>query len=127
MKGHEDIESYLLRLGVGHERLTNDVWNLKVNQDENLVISFAGPVLVFRLKLMQVPTGNREALFEELLRLNTTEVVHGAFGLEGDAVVLTAALPLENLDFNEFQSVVDDMTMAVNKLYPQLARYREAA
>ena len=42
-------------------------------------------------------------------------MVHGAFGLEGDTVVVVHALELENLDLNEFQAVVDDMSMAVGK------------
>ena len=46
-------------------------------------------------------------------------MVHGAFGLEGDAVVIVHALELENLDLNEFQAVVDDMSMAVAKHHTQ--------
>ena len=45
-----------------------------------------------------------------MLTLNTTEMVHGAFGLEGETVVIIHALELENLDLNEFQAVVDDMS-----------------
>jgi Tir chaperone family protein CesT len=50
-------------------------------------------------------------------------MVHGAFGLEGDSVVIVHALELENLDLNEFQAVIDDMTMAVVKHQPILSRY----
>ena len=45
-------------------------------------------------------------------------MVHGAFGLEGDTVVVVHALELENLDLNEFQAVVDDMSMAVGEAPP---------
>jgi hypothetical protein len=54
-------------------------------------------------------------------------MVHGAFGIEGDAVVIVHALELENLDFNEFQAVVDDMTMAVSKHRPGLSRHLGSA
>ena len=50
-------------------------------------------------------------------------MVHGAFGLEGDAVVIVHALEIENLDLNEFQAVIDDMSMAVAKHQPSLARF----
>ena len=50
-------------------------------------------------------------------------MVHGAFGLEGDTVVMVHALALENLDLNEFQAVVDDMSMAVAKHHPNLSRF----
>ena len=50
-------------------------------------------------------------------------MVHGAFGLEGDAVVIVHALELENLDLNEFQAVIDDVSMAIAKHYPILSRW----
>lgn len=127
MKGIEDIESYLLRLDIPFDAIAEGMWNLNVDEQENLVVSMAGPVVVFRMKVMQLPKKNREQLFERLLALNTTEMVHGAFGLEGDAVVIVAALPLSNLDFTEFQETIDDITMSVSKLYPELSRFHEAA
>lgn len=127
MKTREDIESYLLKMGVNHEDLGGDIWRLRENGMENLMVSLAGPIVVFRLKMMDVPAARREALFETLLRLNTTELFHCAFGLEGNAVVLGGALELENLDFNEFQAVIDDMSMAVSKQYPVLSKFRAVA
>jgi hypothetical protein len=53
--------------------------------------------------------------------------MHGAYGLEGDKIVLTDALQLENLDFNEFQATIDDITLAVADHYSRLAKYRGAA
>jgi hypothetical protein len=94
---------------------------------ENLLISLAGPIVVFRLKIMDLPAAQREALLETLLRLNTTELFHCAFGLEGNAVVLTGALALENLDFNEFQAVIDEMGMVISKEYGVLAKFRAVA
>jgi CesT_Tir_1 len=127
MKSREDIESYLLKTGLPHEQLGPELWNLKPEGQENLLISIAGPVVVFRIKVMDLPAGKREPLYETLLSLNTTEMVHGAFGIEGKAVVITDALQLENLDFNEFQAVIDDITMAISKHYPVLSKFRAAA
>jgi hypothetical protein len=122
MKSAEDIESYLLRMGVGYETIKPGIWLVKID-GSSLVVSIAGPVVAFRLKVMELPRAGREELYRTLLSLNTTEMVHGAFGLEGDTVVLVDALELENLDLNEFQAVVDDMSMAVSKHYPSLSRY----
>jgi hypothetical protein len=127
MKTREDIESYLLKMGVNHEDLGDDIWRLREGGIENLMVSLAGPVVVFRLKIMDVPATQREALYEALLRLNTTELFHCAFGIEGNAVVLGGALELENMDFNEFQAVIDDMSMAVSKQYPTLSKFRAAS
>ena len=127
MKTREDIESYLLKLGVSHEDLDGDIWRVRDGGVENLMVSLAGPIVVFRLKMMDVPVTRREALFETLLRLNTTELFHCAFGIEGTAVVLTGALELENMDYNEFQAVIEDMGMAVSKQYPVLSKFRAVA
>jgi len=126
MKSAEDIESYLLRVGAPAERIDNGIWIVKLEGHENLAISIAGPVVAFRMKVVDLPPTGREALYRALLSLNTTEMVHGAFGLEGEAVVIVHALELENLDFNEFQAVIDDMTMAVAKHYPLVSKLVES-
>ena len=126
MKSAEDIESYLLKLGVSYEAANPGIWLLQVDGQGRLAVSIAGPVVAFRLKVMDLPPQGREDLYRTLLQLNTTEMVHGAFGIEGDAVVLVHALEMENLDFNEFQAVIDDMSMAIAKHHSNLARYLEA-
>lgn len=126
MKSAEDIESYLLRMGVAAETIKPGIWLVKID-GSSLVVSIAGPVVAFRLKVMDLPRTGREELYRTLLSLNTTEMVHGAFGLEGDTVVMVHALELENLDLNEFQAVVDDMSMAVAKHHPSLSRFAPAS
>ena len=122
MKTAEDVESYLLRMGVVHETIKPGIWLVKLDGGA-LVVSIAGPVVAFRLKIMDLPGSGREELYRTLLSLNTNDMVHGAFGLEGETVVVVHALELENLDLNEFQAVVDDMSMAVAKHHNNLARF----
>jgi hypothetical protein len=126
MKGPQDIESYLIKVGLPFEQIAPNIWNIKA-EHSNLVVSIAGPVVVFRTKLMDVPPSNREALFETLLRLNVSDMVHGAFGIENDSIVMAEALALENLDYNEFEGVIDDFGLAVAKHYPTLSKFRPAA
>src|SRR5262245_31882754 len=124
MKTAEDIESYLIKLGATYEQAKPGIWVIKPNNSETIAVSIAGPVVAFRMKVMDTPAGNREKLFQRLLELNTTELVHGAFGLEDGSIVMVHALALENLDYNEFSAVVDDMNLAVAKLYPDLSKFR---
>jgi hypothetical protein len=126
MKGTEDIDSYLLKYAVPYEQIGPEMWNVKADH-ENMVVSIAGPLVVFRTKVMDLPEGSREALYETLLRLNTTDMVHGAFGIEGKSIVIVNALELENLDYNEFSAVLDDFMLAVSKHYPTLSKFRAAA
>lgn len=127
MKTREDIESYLLRLGVTNEDLGHDIWRIKDNGFDNLLVTLAGPVVVFRLKVMDLPVRGREPLFEALLRLNAREMILATFGIDDNAVILSASLPMEDLDYSEFQAVIDDMEMAISKHYPALSKFRPAA
>jgi hypothetical protein len=126
MKSAEDVESYLMRMGVGYETIKPGIWLVKLDGSA-LIVSIAGPVVAFRLKIMDLPRSGREELYRTLLQLNTTDMVHGAFGLEAETVVVVHALELENLDLNEFQAVVDDMSMASAKHHPHLARFVPSA
>ena len=123
MKSAEDIESYLLKSSVPYEQVKPGIWILRLEGAQGLVISMAGPVVAFRLKVMDLPPADRESLYRTLLSLNTTEMIHGAFGLEGDSVVMVDALELENLDDNEMQAVIDEFSMALTKHYPALSRW----
>jgi len=126
MKSAEDIESYLMRMGVPAETIKPGIWLVKLD-GASLVVSIAGPGGPLRMKEMDLHASGREELYRTLLVLNTTEMVHGAFGLEGDTVVVIHALELENLDLNEFQAVVDDMSLAVAKHHSHLARFAPSA
>jgi hypothetical protein len=126
MKTAEDIESFLLRAALPYEAVKPGLWLVQLGEYGRLAVSIAGPVVAFRVKVLDAPKQGGEDLYRTLLQLNTTEMVHGAFGLEGDAIVIVDALELENLDFNEFQAVIDDMSMAVTKHHPNLTRYVDA-
>jgi len=64
-------------------------------------------------------------LFRQLLEYNARELVHGSYGLEGDHIVLTDTLELENLDFSEFEASFDSITLALASHLATLAPYRE--
>jgi hypothetical protein len=128
MKSAADVQSYLLNLELPYEEPREGTWIVRGLEGlDNVIITMAGPVIVFRVKIMEVPQRHREELFRTLLELNATEMMHGAYGVEGDAVVISDALQLENLDFNEFAATVDDITLAVASHHGRLAKYREAA
>ncbi len=128
MKTAADIQSYLLKMELPHEELREGTWLVRgLEGVDNLVITLAGPVLVFRVKVMDIPKHHREELFRTLLELNATEMMHGAYGIEGDAIVISDALQIENLDYNEFAATVDDISLAVASHHGRLAKFREAA
>lgn len=128
MKTAADIQAYLMKMELPYEEPREGTWVVNgLDGLENLVITLAGPVLVFRVKVMGIARNHREELYRTLLELNATEMMHGAYGVEGESVVIMDALQLENLDYNEFAATVDDISLAVASHHGRLAKFREAA
>jgi hypothetical protein len=130
MTTREDIESYLDRLEGGQatvRELENGLWLVKTPEDVEVVVNYAPPVVILRLRVMELPAEEprRGELFRQLLQYNARELVHGSYGLEGDHIVLTDTLELDNLDFNEFEASFDSMTLALASHLSALAPYRE--
>ena len=128
MKTAEDIESYLVKMDLEADEPRDGTWVVKgLNGIDNMIITLAGPVLVYRVKVLELPKHHREELYRTLLELNATEMMHGAYGIEGESIVISDALQLENLDFNEFAATVEDISLAVASHHGRLAKYHEAA
>jgi hypothetical protein len=129
MRSREDIESYLVRADVSYEEVGDDgMWLVHHGSlGENIAIIAAGPLLLFRVKVLELQEiRDKASLYEQLLSLNGSDLVHGAYGISDDSVVLTCALQLENLDYNELQAVLDDFSLALANHYEQLTKFRVA-
>ncbi|TNF27065.1 MAG: hypothetical protein EP329_20170 [Deltaproteobacteria bacterium] len=125
------IEGYLIRSGITYEVLGDGMWILHDEFDnvENIVVTHADPVVIFRVKLMELPqdAAKKAELFRKLLELNVTEMLSGAYGIDGNAVVALETLQAENLDLNEFQAAIDGLTMAITDHYDELKRFHDGA
>lgn len=126
----EDIQSFLDRLDGGNltvMEIEPNLWLARTPDDAEVVVHFAPPVIILRVRVMELPENEprRSELFRQLLEYNARELVHGSYGLEGDHVVLTDTLELENLDFSEFEASFDSMTLALASHLTALAPYRE--
>ncbi|HWP46504.1 MAG TPA: YbjN domain-containing protein [Candidatus Limnocylindrales bacterium] len=122
-----DIEIYLDDSGFPFERISEGVWRVEspANKVTNIIMSVVEPILVLRIKLMQVPEKNREQFYEHLLKLNAKDIPHGAFGVEDGQVVLIDSLQMENLDRNELQASIESLAFTVAQYYNELKEYCE--
>ena len=107
MMTRDDLVSWLDRLDGGSlvvQELDQNIWLTRNLDGAEVVVHFAPPVVILRVRVMEVPATDprRAELFRQLLELNVRDLVHGSYGLEGDHVVLTDTLELENLDYSEF-------------------------
>ena len=126
----DDIQSFLDRLEGGAltvAELEPNLWLARTPDEAEVVVHYAPPVVVLRVRVMELPASEprRGELFRQLLEYNARELVHGSYGLEGNHVVLTDTLELENLDFSEFEASFDSITLALASHLATLAPYRE--
>ena len=133
MLTRDDIEGFLDRLtaeGVNYEEIEPGLWIVRPggNLELDVVVHFSPPVVLLRVKVMNIPTddGRCANLNRRLLELNANDLVHGAYGITEDSIVLTEALELEHLDYEEFLAAYESMTLALASHLRELASYREA-
>jgi len=127
MRTEKDVEAYLLRLNRRFRALEEQPGTFIVEMGEKtppLILRVEPPLVVVRVHIGDVDgKGGAEesALFRKLLELNARQLIHAAYGLDDTHIVLSGALELENLDFNELQATLDEIDMALAQQLPGIA------
>ena len=116
MVTRDDLESFLIRMDLDFNEVDEGMYLVEsANEGPPVVVHHTPPLLVVRLKVMDLPESNDlSELYERLLIWNATDVVHGAYGIEEGDLILTDTLELETLDFPELQASVESMQMAAS-------------
>ncbi|MBC7562111.1 MAG: hypothetical protein H7305_04260 [Gemmatimonadaceae bacterium] len=132
MVNREDLESFLVRLGAegaSYSEVEPGMFVVRPGgtPDAQVVVHITPPVLLMRMNVMPVPDDAETAarLSRRLLELNATDLVHGAYGISANDIILTEALELANLDFSEFLAAYESMTLALASHVRELALFRE--
>lgn len=124
VRTNEDLEAQLDRLDRRYERLGDGTYLVSVGPGSPpIAMRLAPPVLVLRVvvgTLVKKGAAEQVRLFRRLLELDATALLHSTFGLEGDSIVLVAALELETLDPNEIEAALADIDMALAMHVPAL-------
>ena len=102
--------------------------DLSLTQYRETVDPKSPPVVLLRVKVMDLPkyASNHGALYRRLLELNASDLLHGSYGIQDDTVVLTEALELSHLDYEEFLASYESITLALASNIRELATFREA-
>ncbi|UCC73314.1 MAG: YbjN domain-containing protein [Gemmatimonadota bacterium] len=127
MVTREDVEGYLLRMGMPFQEIEEGLWVIGDGLEAAPVfVTYTPPLLLVRVEVMDAPEDEelRNGLFRELLELNANDMVHGAYGLDENEIVLTDTLQLADLDFSELQASLESIMMALRSQYETLLRYR---
>jgi hypothetical protein len=126
MNTRDKIERYLVALSLTFQEAGAGTWVVRDVQKgiDNLIVIISEPLIILRLNVMEVPATGREKFFEELLRLNATDLVHGAYAIDGKNVILIDTLEAETMDLEEFEASIDAIGLAAAQHYRVLSRYR---
>jgi hypothetical protein len=129
----DDIEGFLNRLntdGASYTEVEPGLWVVKPSGelDFGVVVHYSPPVVILRVKVMTLPTNveSLATLSRRLLELNATDLVHGAYGIEEQSIVMTEALELSHLDYEEFLAAYESITVALASHLREIGSYREA-
>lgn len=125
MEALDRVEQFLIELDISWQELSPSAWLI---DDESkglpsMVISHAGPIVMIRVDVMPLPAENREELYTLLLSLNATDLLHGAYGLDGDKVIILDTLEYEGMDKTEFGASLEAMGLALQQHIPLLSRF----
>jgi hypothetical protein len=132
MVTREDTEAFLDRLsseGATYREIEPGLWAVRPGGalDLDFIVHHNPPVVVLRVKVMDLPDSNGRSadFYRRLLELNASDLVHGSYGISDQSIVLTEALELEHLDYEEFLSSYESMTLALATHLRELASFRE--
>jgi len=120
------IEQYLIDLMLTYRELDENIWLLDDPEHDltGIAVMYDDPLVVFRVVVMDVPKEQNLELFTKLLELNATDIIHGAYALEDNKIVLINTLDYETMDYGEFRSTLDSFSLALLQHYPLLSNYR---
>ncbi|HEY5145729.1 MAG TPA: hypothetical protein VII82_03140 [Polyangiaceae bacterium] len=132
MRTEKDVEAYLLRSNRRFRAVDSAAGRggsrtfLVDSGDRSppVAVLVDPPLVVLRVHVGDLTgsaDGAETALFRKLLELNARQLVHANYGLEDQHVVLSSALELENLDFNEIQATLDEIDVALAQQLPLIA------
>ncbi|MDR2193084.1 MAG: YbjN domain-containing protein [Treponema sp.] len=121
------IEQYLINLMVTYREIDKNLWLIEDEDNylEEVAVMRADPLVVIRTTVMDVPEENKEEFYELLLKLNATDLVHGAYALEQGKVVLLDTLEYDTMDLQEFRASLDAFSLALSQHYKILSAYRK--
>ena len=125
----DTLESYMLRMELPHEQVSDDTWVLAPDslRHARIIVRIDEPIVLYSTPLFGVTelTPDREELYRKLLEFNDN-LLHCAYALDNGQIVLSGAQQIEDLDYGEFQAMIEDMVMAIDSPLDQLTKWRPA-
>ncbi|MDR2759215.1 MAG: YbjN domain-containing protein [Spirochaetaceae bacterium] len=120
------VEQYLIDMMVSYKEIDKNIWLLDDGEHglEAVAVVYDDPLVVFETTVMEAPKEKRLELFTKLLELNARDILHGAYALEENKIILIDTLEYAGMDFTEFRATLDAFGLALTQHYPILSPFR---
>ena len=121
------IESYISKLGysVSYQSEKEGIFLIESEEDgiTNLIIGVAPPILIMEQYIFTLKSDDAEIM--KSLLMKNRDIIHGAFALdaEGKKVIFRYTLQIENLDINEFESMLNSLGLLLSEYYEQIIEF----
>ncbi|GBU28971.1 hypothetical protein R84B8_02533 [Treponema sp. R8-4-B8] len=121
------IEQYLIDLMITYQQVGKNLWLLDDEERslQGVAVMQAEPLVIVRAEVMDVPKSNLLELYTKLLELNASDVIHGAYAVDKNKIILLDTLQYETMDNEDFRATLDSFSMALTEHYPILSKFRE--
>lgn len=120
------IERFLIDLMLTYREIDENMWLIEdpAHGLNGVVVMYAPPLVVIRVVVMPAPKERRLEFFTKLLELNANDILHGAYALENDEIVLIDTLEYDTMDFEDFRASLDAIALALSQHYSILSPFR---
>jgi hypothetical protein len=120
------IEQFLIKSMYSFEEIEKNVWaiNDEAHDIGGTAIVYTDPIVTIRVAVMDVPDSHNLELYAKLLEFNAKDVVHGAYAIDHNQIILIDTLEYNTMDFEEFIAILDSFSLALTQHYPVLLEYR---
>jgi len=121
------IEQYLIDLTLTYQQIEKNLWLLDDEEHslQGVAVMQAEPLVIIRAEVMDVPKNKLLELYTKLLELNANDVIHGAYALDKNKIILIDSLQYGSTDFEDFRASLDSFSLALAQHYPILSVYRD--
>lgn len=115
----DDVETFLHQLGRSFEKreATDGEATFLITAPNTALMALrvAPPIVAVNVTIGPCPKDEKHQLptYRRLLELNARDLMHASYGIENGMIVLSAALPLDNLDANELEATLSDIDVAL--------------
>jgi len=123
LANRDDVERYLEWSSRPFSKLEDVTLVTLAPRQPPAILRVQPPVLLIQVEIGKVEfesATQEAAFFRKLLELNSTDLLHASYGLDGSVVQLSAALEIGHLDENELEAALSDVTLALVNHVPVL-------